>query len=68
MSSPLAERMRAYARSNPGNERMFELADDLDHTVELANHQWDPTNMKRMIGAVARARLHWCAVTGEPLV
>lgn len=68
MTTPLAERMRAYAKTNPGNERMFELADDFDHTKELADHAWNHDNMKRMIGAWARARAHWADVTGEDLV
>jgi hypothetical protein len=63
---PLTTRMRTYARTNAGNERMTELADAMDKAV--ADCRDDKPSIKRMVGAVARARMHWCEVTGEPLV
>lgn len=62
----LVDRMRAYAAEHPGNECMVELADAMDKAV--LDCGVDRDSIKRMIGAVARARLHWCDVTGEPLV
>lgn len=65
---PLAPRLRAYADAHPGNDTMNGLADDIDSKVETYNRDATHANMKRMIGAVARARLHWCRITGESLV
>ncbi len=64
--TPLAIRMHAYASEHPGNERMRELADEMNKAV--ADCGSDKESIKRMIGAVARARVHWCEVTGEQLV
>lgn len=58
----LPNRMRALAKDgHPCAEELRQRADDMDNAI--ATH-----DMRKMIGAWARARRLWCECTGEPLI
>ena len=64
----LSQRMRQLSWTSKGKPRAEELraaANELDAALEQLNQ---PGDLKRMMGAWARARLLWCDVTGEDLV
>lgn len=66
----LPDRMRAYAADHPEVAAKFgELADALDKAIEaLVDPDADAGEVKRMLGAWARARRAWCDETGDSLV
>lgn len=58
----LPDRMRTLAKGgHPRAEELRQRADDMDNAI--ATH-----DMRKMIGAWARARRLWCECTGEPLI
>lgn len=58
----LTDRMRTLAKDgHPCAEELRQRADDMDNAI--ATH-----DMRKMIGAWARARRLWCKCTGEPLI
>jgi len=58
----LPDRMRTLAKGgHPRAEDLQQMADDMDNAI--ATH-----DMRKMIGAWARARRLWCECTGEPLI
>lgn len=62
--TPLAQSMRAVADAQEPEtaKKLRDLADALDAAAD------DRTNVKRLLGAWARARRFYCEVTGEPLI
>ena len=59
----LSDRMRTFAASgSPQAAVLLEKADDLDEAVAK-----DPSDIRTVLGAWARARALWSEVTGEPL-
>jgi hypothetical protein len=68
----LSQRMRQLSWMPKGQSRaaeLNELANKLEAAVTLAySDNGTKDDVKRMLGAWARARRLWCDVTGEPLI
>lgn len=68
----LSDRMRAWAQANPDKpadgQMLVDLANKMDAAWERYMREGGKDNMKAAMGAWARARINWCAVTGEELV
>lgn len=65
----LSERMHALA--DKGHERADELREKADaFDAATAGYYSDPqtVDVRKFMGAFARARRAWCEITGEPLV
>lgn len=68
-ATPLAVRMRALAAT--GHARAAELiekADALDVATEGYMHNPPTVTAAGFVGHFARARVLWCACSGEPLI
>lgn len=66
----LSQRMRALA-NNGAHPQALELlarARDLDEATRVHGHTPTESNMKKMVGAWARARRLWSNLTGESLI
>lgn len=61
VETPLGRQMRVLAVDHPRGEELRVAADALDTAVS-------GTNMKKTLGAWARARRIYCECTGEPLI
>ncbi|GER16693.1 hypothetical protein [Variovorax boronicumulans] len=71
MSTPdLSERMRSRADVDqlPADHMLRTLADALDEAVTGFYGTPQSVSVRRLVGAWARARMVWCAHTGESLL
>lgn len=67
--NPLAPRMRALAdEGHPRAAELREKADDLEAKRDGFYGEPQTATVKQFVGAVARAKLLWSEITGEPLV
>lgn len=65
LQKPLGERMVQYADDHwlIADDPMRRLAQELDRAASAADGTAAQT--RKFVGAWARARSHWCAVTGD---
>jgi hypothetical protein len=64
----LRQKMVAYADAHelPAKDPMRRLAQELGAAVDSVDGS--EAQLKKFLGAWARARRHWCEVTGEELI
>ena len=67
----LTHKMRSFAATSPletVKEKLIKLADDLDREIESMGNAEGVFDVRRLLGAWAKARMYYCSVSGEPLV